>query len=98
MQADRQTGRQADRQTDVSGVAVRLGLAVHPSLTGTGTCSAVQLSLLQLMPAVLLCGVPSSGAGIIAVLQEVALSRPALCEVIPFAHGHGDKRILALWS
>ena len=50
------------------------------------------------MPAVLLCGVPSSGAGIIAVLQEVALSRPALCEVIPFARGHGDKHILALWS
>ena len=45
----------------VSGVAVRLGLAVHPSLTCT--CSAVQLSLLQLMPAVLLCGAQSSSAG-----------------------------------
>ena len=31
-------------------------------------------------------------------VQEVALSRPALCEVIPFARGHGDKHILALWS
>ena len=35
----------------VAAVAVRLGLAVHHSLTCT--CSAVQL---QLMPAVLLCG------------------------------------------
>ena len=32
------------------------------------------------------------------VVQEVALSRPALCEVIPFARGHGDKHILALSS
>ena len=53
----------------VSGVAVRLGLAVHPSLTCT--CSAVQLPLLQLMPAVLLCGVQSFGAGAIAVLHSV---------------------------
>ena len=42
------------------GVAVRLGLAVHPALTCT--CSAAQLSLLQLMPAVLLCGAQSSVA------------------------------------
>ena len=52
----------------VSGVAVRLGLAVHPSLTCT--CSAVQLPLLQLMPAVLLCGVQSFGAGTTAVLHS----------------------------
>ena len=31
-------------------------------------------------------------------IQGVALSRPALCEVIPFARGHGDKHILALSS
>ena len=58
---------QSQRETKnavVSGVAVRLGLAVHPS--HTCTCSAVQLSLLQLMPAVLLCGVQSSGASTIA--------------------------------
>ena len=33
-----------------------------------------------------------------SLIQEVALSRAALCEVIPFARGHGDKHILALWS
>ena len=36
-----------------------------------GLHMAVQLSLLQLMPAVLLCGVQSFGAGAIAVLHSV---------------------------
>ena len=31
-------------------------------------------------------------------LLAVVLSRPVLCEVIPFARGHGDKHILALSS
>ena len=47
------------------------------------------------MPAVTLMAAAAAAAParqvVSSMIQWVALSRPALCEVIPFARGHGDK-------